>query len=423
MDSLDRPLLLHYQQKLLLVTLSRAAVCLLFGFLVACTSNPDRAPSIGEAYVGPTSLTLRQDLTAKSPIAATVKHGDKLNILEYRYRLVRLRTSQGAEGWADMRQLLTPDQMAGLRHMAESSSQFPSQGLATVYEPVNMHTDSSRSSPSFWQIAENAKVDVIGHKLAPRVQSTPVYTPPPKAASPKKKSKDRPQVRIGPPPRPPAPKPPANWLALSVPKLPASDSEEQDAPKPEPRTVAVVPMDDWSLVRTHDGKVGWVLTSRLSMAIPDEVAQYAEGHRITSYFSLGQNRDGDSVKHNWLWTTITKGLQPYEFDSFRVFIWNPRRHRYETAYIERNVIGHFPIEVKTSGAAPSFCVIVEAKDGRLVRKTYSFEGYRIRVMNKEPVDAARPIEPAKTAAIAPEKRLKERSWFARAKDRMRGLFR
>ena len=66
-------------------------------------------------------------------------------------------------------------------------------------------------------------------------------------------------------------------------------------------------MDDWSLVRTQDGKVGWVLTRALSMAIPDEVAQYAEGHRITSYFALGHIEDGDSVKNNWLWTTITKG--------------------------------------------------------------------------------------------------------------------
>ena len=66
-------------------------------------------------------------------------------------------------------------------------------------------------------------------------------------------------------------------------------------------------MDDWSLVRTPDGKAGWVLTRPLSMAIPDEVAQYAEGHRITSYFALGQVHDDDVVKNNWLWTTITKG--------------------------------------------------------------------------------------------------------------------
>ncbi len=75
----------------------------------------------------------------------------------------------------------------------------------------------------------------------------------------------------------------------------------------------------------------------LYLAIPDEVAQYAEGHRITSYFALRQTKEGNSIKNDWLWTTITKGLEPYEFDSFRVFVWSQRRHRYETAYIERNV--------------------------------------------------------------------------------------
>ncbi len=99
---------------------------------------------------------------------------------------------------------------------------------------------------------------------------------------------------------------------------------------------------DWTLVRISPAQAGWVLTRNLYMAIPDEVAQYAEGHRITSYFPLGEVRDGDLVKHDWLWTTIAKGLEPYEFDSFRVFVWSLRRHRYETAAIERGLKGYFP---------------------------------------------------------------------------------
>ena len=35
-------------------------------------------------------------------------------------------------------------------------------------------------------------------------------------------------------------------------------------------------MEDWSLVRTKDGQIGWVLTRNLDMSIPDEVAQYAK---------------------------------------------------------------------------------------------------------------------------------------------------
>ena len=38
----------------------------------------------------------------------------------------------------------------------------------------------------------------------------------------------------------------------------------------------------------------------------DEVAQYSEGHRITSYFSLGKIKDGDQQKDIWLWTTAER---------------------------------------------------------------------------------------------------------------------
>lgn len=399
------------------MTLRRAVPCLLLCILVSCSDRQPPAPSIGEAYVGPTTLTLRRELTPKSPVSATVKHGEKLDILEFRHRLVRVRTAQGAEGWTDMRQLLTPEQMAALEQMADSAAKYPSQGTASVYESLNMHTEPSRSSPSFWQIPENGKVDVIGHKLAPRVAPISVSAPPiVKPAPVRRKAKSKESTRIGPPPRPPAPKLPDNWLALSVPKL-----ELPPAPPPPP---IHVPMEDWSLVRTQEGKVGWVLTRPLSMAIPDEVAQYAEGHRITSYFSLGKVKDGANVKDNWLWTTITKGSESYEFDSFRIFVWSRNHHRYETSYIDRNVVGHYPSIVNNSNNDPTFSLILEDDDGRLFRKTYSFEANRVHLLNKEPYTPAEQFDSAKPAlAPPPAQPAAPRSWFARMKDRARRLFR
>ena len=149
-------------------------------------------------------------------------------------------------------------------------------------------------------------------------------------------------------------------------------------------------MDDWSLVRLPNGRAGWVLMGMLRMNIPDEVAQYSEGHRITSYFSLGQVRDGGAVKHNWLWTTISKGLQPYQFDSFRYFVWSLRHHRYETAYIEKNLKGYYPVELHsvrvTSGkraeTMPGFSLIVEEKDGLRYRRTYIYQTYVVRLASK-----------------------------------------
>ncbi len=406
--------------------LPRAATCLLFAFLFSCgrSTVKSKSPVVGEAFVGPTSLPIRQELSPKAAVSATVKHGDKLEILEYKRRFVRVRTPQGVEGWADTHQLLVPQQMADLRRMADNAAKATSQGTASAYEPLNMHTEANRASPSFWQIPEGAKVDVISHTLTPRTQAAQVSSPvaPPKPVrTSRRRGKEKSQPKIPPPPLPPAPKPPENWLELSVPK---EESLEPEKPESKTEPPAPIPMDDWSLVRTKDGKAGWVLTRMLIMAIPDDVAQYAEGHRITSFFPLGDVQDGDVTKKNWLWTTITKGLEPYEFDSFRVFIWSRKHHRYETAYIERRVVGHFPVTVNSSGASPSFSVIVEGTDYRLYRKTYSFEGYRIRMVNREPYDVKREGDASKSGSAAmpaAQPAPKSQSWTSKMKDKLKGL--
>jgi hypothetical protein len=379
-----------------------------------------RSPVLGEAYAGPTTLNLRQELTPKSPVSATVKHGERLDVLEYKRRFVKVRTSQGAEGWTDNRQLLSPEQMNALKTLAEQSARFPSQGAATVYESLNMHTEPSRGSPSFVQIAQGSKVDVIGHKITPRTQAVKASgAPPPKPKPVRRRGKEKMGAKIAPPPMPPAPKPPENWLELSGTSEEEAEAKDTNEKAAQQAAAQDVPMDDWSQVRTRDGKVGWVLSRLLLMAIPDDVAQYAEGHRITSYFALGEVHD-DMVKKHWLWTTIGKGVEPYEFDSFRVFTWNRRRHRYETAFIERNVVGHFPVQVNSSGENATFSVVVEGTDGGLYKKSYSFQENRVRFLTREPYHPA--VEPSKPTAASAEpskpQEPKSKSWRAR----LRGLF-
>lgn len=150
------------------------------------------------------------------------------------------------------------------------------------------------------------------------------------------------------------------------------DPEPPEQEKEEPTAPQVAP-DDWTLVRTASGQSGWVLTRRIYMAIPDEVAQYAEGRRITSYFSLGKVQDEDQKKDIWLWTTITAGVHPYDFDNYRVFVWNVKRHRYETAYIQRRIVGYFPVEAQQG----AFSVLLEDEDGKRRRHHFSLLGNRV----------------------------------------------
>src|SRR5262249_30761200 len=162
--------------------------------------------------------------------------------------------------------------------------------------------EPDRQSPSFLQVREGERVDVIGRRVTPRTTPPPpkpvqVAAPAPKKKGKKSKFSKASEVPL--PPMPPPPKLPADWLQLFPPR-----SAEEEAEEPEPKAPTPIPMDDWSLVRDAAGHSGWVLTRRLVMAIPDEVAQYAEGRRICSYFPLGETRDGDKVKPSWLWTTV-----------------------------------------------------------------------------------------------------------------------
>ncbi|MEN6601231.1 MAG: SH3 domain-containing protein [Bryobacteraceae bacterium] len=411
-------------------------VCLLVLMAAGCRPGPGRAPVIGEVFVGPATLNLREEISLRSKTVATVKHGDRLEILQRRRRFLLVRAPHGQEGWTDNRQVLSPAQMAALRQLSDRAEKLASHGRATVFDVLNMHTEAHRLSPSFYQLKEGDFVDVVGHRLTPRTGTRPpgeeLQKPP---APPRRTGKPtaprrKPSGKLPPPPMPTPPPPPANWIELSKthlpPAKPAPETEQETKP------ASAVAMEDWSLVRDKGGRAGWVLTRNLRMAIPDEVAQYAEGHRITSYFSLGEVRDGDAVKKNWLWTTIVKGGERYEFDSFRVFVWSLRRHRYETAYIERNVTGYFPVEVhkvtvasrKGSYDTPGFSVIIDNENGQPEKRTYAFQGYRVAMVSKTPYkpEPEEMVVPSASEMFGPEQAPQQKGFFTRVGDFFSGLW-
>ena len=381
--------------------------------LGGCRSGPPQGPPIGEGYVGPAVLKIRSDISLESPPVATVKHGDRLEILQTRRRFLRVRAPSGAEGWTDERQLLSTADMSALRALSARAAAMPAQGRATTYGELNVHTQPARQSPSFVQVKEKEMMDVLTHVATPRADAPrkPLIPPTPKKLKAAPKKPARKAAKYPPPPMPKPPAPPADWLDLSKTDRPDEAAPpEEDADDQPP-----APVDDWSLVRTASGQSGWALTRRLVMAIPDEVAQYAEGHRIVSYFPLAEVRDGDQKKATWLWTTIGGGAQPYDFDSFRVFVWSQRRHRYETAYIERNLKGYAPVRIEQvafsqratgKGEAvktPGFSLCIEKKDGQRYRREYALPSPEsVRFAGELPCEApSAPVATVKPPAPPP----------------------
>jgi SH3-like domain-containing protein len=361
--------------------------------LSSCNSSAPKSAAISSEFAGPLSLNLRKDLGPKAPVVATLKHGDQVEVLERRRRFVRVRTAEGIEGWTDQNLLITQKQMSGLKWLADASKRFPSQGAATVYDTLNLHVEPNRQSPSFYQITEGMTVDILDHRVTMHHDLFPESDPAPtrRAVVPRKKSpkdknskdKDKkdswqPLADLPPPPVP------SNLIGLSRPKM----SDLAAPAKPTAPALRAPPTaDDWSLVRLKDGKVGWVLARMLNMSLPDDIVQYAEGHRITAFLSLGTASDKTGgKKQHWLWTTQSVGLRPFDFDSFRVFVWSPQRNHYETALIERNVKGFYPIEAHDIPGEDrkSFSIVLEEKDGMLYKRTYAFTGYRVKMTSKVP---------------------------------------
>ena len=386
------------------------------------------------AYVGPTTLNLRQELSPKSAVSATVKHGDKLDILFTRRRFLKVRTENDKTGWVDGYQLMTPRQMSDLKQLAEQAKKLPSQGTATVFDILNMHTEPSRQSPAFFQIPEKGIVEVVGHKATPRgsAASTPAVSVSLKEPPRRKKAIAVSGRKVGPPPAAAPPKPPVNWMDMSrdkrIDRLGAPIVSPLPAPaaaKPKPNLFRprlteeqkALALEDWSLVRTRDGRVGWVLQRPLVMSIPDEVAQWAQGNRITAYFWLADIKDveKDQTKQNWLWTTSKRGVNTWEFDTIRVIIYNPRKHRYETAWVDRDLQGYYPVDVTTSGMHSTFSYISQEEDGRYYRKTYNFNGHvaqfasRVACQLPDPND----VKSEPLAVVLAEART-ERAWYERA---------
>ena len=307
---------IHYSK---LPRLSRAFLLLILAILPGLVSCEKQKQGpvyrvIGEAFAGPNELPLRQDVSLRSPVITTVKHGEKLEVLDRRRRFLQVRTKAQTIGWVDIKLLISAKQMDQLDDLAKKYKSAPSMGVATVFDIVNVHTDPNRYSPTFLQILEKERFDVIGHRVVVRVpyqgETIEIEDLSPKTQPKKKRAKKEPA--IPPPPSPAAPKPPADWLDMSRSKV------EAEPGKP----VEAKPMDDLVMIRNKDGRVGWVLTNAIFLEVPDDVAQYAEGSRITSYFPMGEVTD-EGTKHNhWLWTTQSQKYAPFEFDGLRLFTYN-----------------------------------------------------------------------------------------------------
>jgi SH3-like domain-containing protein len=281
--------------------------------LLAGCQRERRDPVIGVAYVSSNAINLRDRLGATQYTVATLKQGERLEILGRQHRWLRVRTAAKTEGWLEERHTVNEDIFHRFEKLRQTAAALPSEGTAHARREVNLHLDPDRKSPTYYALKEDASCEVTRRAFSER------------------------------PPRP-----------------------KQDAGKKE--------YEDWFLVRTA-GSAGWGLAGNLDMAVPEDVLQYAEGKRIVAWFVLDPG-EGTDPKPMILWAATSGMGLPYDFDSVRVFSWGSKRKRYETAYIEHNLRGYYPIRQDKN--PPGFTYIAENKQGEHVENKFVLDGTRVR---------------------------------------------
>ncbi len=305
---------------------SRIAVA----FAVGCTilfpaCNRGRGRVLEVAYVSAPQVSLRDRVAQVYNKVGLVKNGDRVDVLDRDRRFVKVRSADGAEGWMEQRFLVNQQVYNQLQKLTQDSQNDPVQGLGTTRNDTNLHVEAGRDAEHLYQIATGEKVRLLRRSTAEKPSS---------AAAP---------VRAG--------------------------------AKPDEKKESKPMMEDWWLVRdTHD-RVGWVLARMVDLDVPLDVAQYAEGQHIVAFFVLDEVRDGDKKVPQYL-TVLTEPKEglPFDFNQIRVFTWNVKRHRYETAYRER-LSGILPVTVaqenfEKEGTLPTFVIRVQGDSGSMKERKY-----------------------------------------------------
>ncbi|HZM10810.1 MAG TPA: SH3 domain-containing protein, partial [Candidatus Limnocylindrales bacterium] len=293
-----------------------------------------------------------------------VHGGDRVEVLEKQRRFLRVRTDSGQEGWIEERSLVPQAVYDAFQKLASDNASQQVQAHGTARSELNMHVTPAREGEHLYQLKDGEKVEVL--KRATAEKNPPKSASANATQSPKSAATTPPQSKTAPVPA----KPPPSAKAGSAPGKPPAP------PKPV--------MEDWYLVRNSAGRVGWVLLRMIDLDIPLEVAQYAEGQRIMGYFVLNtvQEEDKQVPQYLVLLNEPKDGL-PWDFNQIRIFTRNRAKHRYETAYRERNLEGYFPVKTGhqdfgKEGDLPTFTIRKKTDDGQMVDITYKLNGPIVR---------------------------------------------
>jgi hypothetical protein len=271
---------------------------------------------LGEAYVSERSTTLWSSVAQVREPIDMLHYGDRVDIMARRNDSVKVRTVAGAVGWVDARLLLEPALWQRSVKLLAAAKAMPVQARGRTKVQTNLRVDPGRTQQRLYQFGRGVPVEVIARTVADWVQ-----------VSDERENKEAQEAKK------------EDWflvrgLATRPPgEASARSSESNTTTQPGDQTVPIA---------------GWVVARFVELDLPEPVREgmASANVRPTAWFELNrvESPSGDKPQYLVAGTRNSEG-QPCDFTVLRVYTWNQKRTRYETAFIENNLCGQMPVRV------------------------------------------------------------------------------
>lgn len=258
------------------------------------------------AYAGNRQVTLYSTTAQVREPVATVKFGDRLDVLDHFDDQVNVRASNGVTGWVNERDLLSSELWTKAHDLEARAATMPIEARGHTKVLSNLRVDAGRDSPRIRQLLKGVPVDLLARQAA------------------------------------------------DVPSTNHANSDEDTQAEP-----AQTKKEDWWLVRAQPANeeafAGWLLGRFVELDVPDPLPDYASsaGMRIVGWFGLNtvKNSEGNQKTQYLLLGTKGPEGQPCDFTTVRVYTWGRQRNRYETAFVDGNFCGKLPVTLTNQGSS------------------------------------------------------------------------
>jgi len=271
---------------------------------------------LGEAYVSERSTTLWSSVAQVREPIDTLHYGDRVEVMSRRNDSVKVRTVSGAVGWVDARLLLEPALWQRSVKLLTAAKAMPVQARGRTKVQTNLRVEPGRTQARLYQFGRGVPIEVVGRTVADWVQ-----------VSDERENKEAQESKK------------EDWflvrgLATRPPgEVSARSSESNTTTQPGDQTVPIA---------------GWVVARFVELDLPEPVRESMASANVRpiAWFELNrvESPSGDKPQYLVAGTRNSEG-QPCDFTVLRVYTWNQKRTRYETAFIDNNLCGQMPIRV------------------------------------------------------------------------------